>query len=96
MTAIGTARRNVNVATTVAETATPMNYGDSVTHLQGESMNKYTTQSEATRNLAAQQTHSDLHPGHGVIAAPTHDDIAKRAYDIYVKTGRKQGQCKQN
>jgi len=59
-------------------------------------MNKYTTQSEATRILAAQQTHSDLHPGHGVITMPTHADIAKRAYDIYVKNGCKQGQCKQN
>ena len=29
-------------------------------------------------------------------AAPTHHDIAERAYDIYVKNGRKQGQCKQN
>ena len=59
-------------------------------------MNKYTTQSEATRDLSAQQTHGELHPGHGVIIEPTHDEIAKRAYDIYVKTGRKQGQCKQN
>jgi len=59
-------------------------------------MNKYTTQSEATRILAAKQTHSDLHAGQGVITMPTHDDIAKRAYDIYVKNGRKQGQCKQN
>jgi len=59
-------------------------------------MNKYTTRSEATRDLAAQQTHSDLHPGHGVIALPTHEEIAKRAYEIYVKTGRKQGQCTKN
>jgi hypothetical protein len=59
-------------------------------------MNKYTTQSEATRILSAGQTHGDLHPGPGVITLPTHDDIAKRAYDIYVKSGRRQGQCKQN
>jgi hypothetical protein len=54
------------------------------------------TQSKATQELAAQQTHGDLHPGHGVIATPTHAEIARRAYDIYVKNGRKQGQCKQN
>jgi ElaB/YqjD/DUF883 family membrane-anchored ribosome-binding protein len=36
-------------------------------------MNKYTTQSEATRILAAQQTHSDMHPGHGVISLPTRE-----------------------
>jgi hypothetical protein len=59
-------------------------------------MNKYLNQSEATRVLAAQQTHGDMHPGHGVIATPTHDDIARRAYDIYVATGCSQGQCKQN
>jgi len=59
-------------------------------------MNKYTTQSEATRILAAQQTHDDRHPGHGVITMPTHDDIARRAYDIYVKNGCKLGRCKEN
>ena len=59
-------------------------------------MNKYTTQSEAKQILAAKQTHSDPHPGHGVITMPTHDDIAKRAYDIYIKNGRRQGQCQQN
>jgi len=30
------------------------------------------------------------------MAAPTHDAIAGRAYDLYVKGGSKQGQCKQN
>ena len=30
------------------------------------------------------------------VAMPTHDQIEHRAYDIYVKTGYKQGQCKQN
>jgi hypothetical protein len=59
-------------------------------------MDKYTTQSKATQTLAAQQTHGDMRPGHGVIAVPTHDDIAMRAYDIYVKSGRKDGHCKQN
>jgi len=28
--------------------------------------------------------------------APSHDEIARRAYDIYVKNGRPQGQCRQN
>ena len=28
--------------------------------------------------------------------APSHDDIARRAHDIYVKKGRQPGQCKQN
>jgi hypothetical protein len=59
-------------------------------------MSKYMTQTEANQKLAAQQSHSDLHPGQGVKATPTHNDIAKRAYDIYVKSGCKQGHCKQN
>jgi len=34
--------------------------------------------------------------GHTQCGKPTHDQIASRAYDIYVKTGRKQGHCTQN
>jgi hypothetical protein len=37
-----------------------------------------------------------MHPGRGVIVMPAHDVIARRAYYIYVKSGCKQGQCKQN
>lgn len=59
-------------------------------------MSKYTTQSEATRTLAAQQTHDDMHAGPGVITLPTHDDIAKRAFEIYAKSGQKQGRCTKN
>lgn len=59
-------------------------------------MNKFTTQSEAKRSLAAQQTHHDLNPGDGVIKMPTHDDIAKRAYDLYVCSGYKKGRCEMN
>lgn len=33
---------------------------------------------------------------HSVVKGPTHEVIARRAYDIYLQTGRKQGQCKQN
>lgn len=32
----------------------------------------------------------------GEAKCASHEDIAKRAYDIYLKTGRVQGQCKQN
>jgi hypothetical protein len=45
-------------------------------------MNNYGNQSSASQDRAATK--------------PTHDAVALRAYDIYVKTGRKQGQCKQN
>ena len=30
------------------------------------------------------------------ITAPTHDDIAKRAYAIYVQQGQSQGHCEAN
>lgn len=59
-------------------------------------MKPYTAQPEANRKLAAEQTHNELHGGRGVMALPTHEEIAKRAYDIYVKNGRKQGQSSQN
>ena len=59
-------------------------------------MHSHVTQSHATKVLSAQQTHNSQHPGAPVITAPAHGDIADRAYDIYVRDGRKQGQCKQN
>jgi hypothetical protein len=37
-----------------------------------------------------------MHPGRGVLTHLTHDQIADHAYGIYVKTGCKQGCCKQN
>jgi hypothetical protein len=59
-------------------------------------MSKYMNQSKANQKLAAKQTHDDLRPGHGVIAMPTHDEIARRAYDLYVRNGRTMGHCEQN
>jgi hypothetical protein len=49
----------------------------------------------AERQLAHMQS---AHPEAGCCktAAPTHDAISHRAYDIYVKTGSKPGHCKQN
>jgi len=34
--------------------------------------------------------------GFSAVAEPTHDAIARRAYDLYVKAGRTQGQSTQN
>ena len=59
-------------------------------------MQEYMTQSKATQILAAEQTHSDMHAGRGVIDMPTHDQIANRAHEIYVRSGCKHGQCEQN
>jgi hypothetical protein len=46
--------------------------------------------------LEAGETQGDLHAGRRVLTMPTHDDIAVRAYRIYIKNGSKEGQCKQN
>jgi DUF2934 family protein len=53
------------------------------------------TESEVPHMLAAREKHDDLHPGRGVIT-PTHDQIALRAYEIYVKNGRNEGHRNQD
>ena len=59
-------------------------------------MSKYMTQSKATQMSTMQQGHKASHPGPAATAMPTHKDIAKRAYEIYVEKARRQGQSEQN
>jgi len=60
-------------------------------------MHSHLTHSETPRTVVATDPkQNDMHPGRGVITLPTHDAIAHRAYAIYVTSGCKQGQCKQN
>ena len=59
-------------------------------------MSKYMTQSKATQMSAMQQGHKASHPGPAATAMPTHKDIAKRAYEIYVGKACRQGQSEQN
>jgi hypothetical protein len=59
-------------------------------------MNDFMDQSKATRRSATQPTQEARKPAPAVTTVLTHDDIAKRAYDIYVQKGRQPGQCKQN
>lgn len=40
--------------------------------------------------------HTAPYPNPAIAVGPTHDDIARRAYDIYVKGGRKQGHSTKN
>ncbi|NQV86228.1 MAG: DUF2934 domain-containing protein [Woeseiaceae bacterium] len=42
------------------------------------------------------QKRSDNQSGPATLAAVSHDDIARLAYDIFDKNGRQQGQCQQN
>jgi|GEM_PF-3008409 len=42
------------------------------------------------------QTHCDIQHEQATFSMPTHDEIAGRAYKIYIKNGRRQGQCEHN
>ena len=61
-------------------------------------MSKYMTRSKAKQMSDMQQAHKDPHPGQVATATDilTHEEISKRAYEIYVRNGCKEGQCKQN
>ena len=59
-------------------------------------MSKYMTQSKVTQMSAMQQGHKALHSGLAATAMPTHNDIARRAYEIYVERACRQGQSEQN
>jgi len=59
-------------------------------------MHGHRNHSEASLAHAVEQTHSDMHVAGCSTNEPTHDVIAHRAYDIYIRSGSKQGHCKQN
>jgi len=59
-------------------------------------MSKYMTKSKATQMSSMQQAHKAPHPGLDDAPVLTHEVISKRAYEIYVENGCKQGQSEQN
>lgn len=59
-------------------------------------MNQPLTQSKTTQPASHQQTPAATHPGSAATAKPTHAEIASRAYEIYLKKGKHQGQCERN
>ena len=59
-------------------------------------MSKYMTKSKATQMSVMQQAHKTPHPGSVATAILTHEEIAKRAYEIYVENGCRQGQSEHN
>ena len=59
-------------------------------------MSKYMTKSKTTQMSEMQQAHKAPYFGMVSTTMPTHKDIAKRAYEIYVKNGCKEGQSEQN
>jgi hypothetical protein len=59
-------------------------------------MKTFTTESKTTQTYATQQKPGDRHNEQAVPLIPAHDEIAKRAYEIYIKKGRRQGQCERD
>ena len=59
-------------------------------------MSNFTFQPNSARGFTAAPKPATPAAGPATPAAPTHDAIARRAYEIYIKKGRQQGQCKQN
>ena len=55
-------------------------------------MSQSMTQSKASQPSANQQTLVTPHSGSTGTTRPTHAEIAKRAYEIYLKTGRLQAE----
>jgi hypothetical protein len=53
-------------------------------------------QPKATQVPAPQQAHDNPRPKSAQTTNPTTDDIAKRAYEIYLEKGCQQGQCEEN
>ena len=61
-----------------------------------ELMNQPVTQPKATQPSSNQQTLTAPHPGSAGTLRPTHAEIAKRAYEIYLKKGGQEGHCERN
>ncbi len=53
-------------------------------------------QPKADQVSMSQQIHNLPHPRPIAAAAPTHEDIAQRAYEIYLEKGCPQGQSEQD
>ena len=53
-------------------------------------------QPKATQVPVPQQAHNNPRPKSAQTSKPTIDDIAKRAYEIYLEKGCQGGQCEQN
>jgi hypothetical protein len=56
----------------------------------------YITPSQVNWIMAAELEESERHHGRDIMAMPTHAEIARRAYDIYLRNGCTQGQCEAN
>jgi hypothetical protein len=61
-----------------------------------DSVNMASNGPSRTADFTDPQTNAAWQSGSAWPQVPSHEDIARRAFDIYVKKGRLQGQCRQN
>ena len=59
-------------------------------------MSKYMTKSKTTQMSEMQQAHKAPHTGLVATDMLTHEDISRRAYEIYIENGCNEGQSEQN
>ena len=59
-------------------------------------MNSFVIPPKSSYEVSASQKRAVPQSGPAMSPAPSHEDIARRAYEIYVKKGRQQGQCQQD
>jgi hypothetical protein len=59
-------------------------------------MKPFTTESKTTQMYATPQTPGYGRQGQVVPLKPAQDEIAKRAYEIYINKGRRQGQSERD
>ena len=59
-------------------------------------MNTVTNKPKRLQVTDPQQAHDTPRPKSVPTAKPTLEEIAKRAYEIYIEKGCQQGQCEQN
>ena len=59
-------------------------------------MSIFVTPPASMRTATAPQNSAAAPSGSATPPAPCHNDIARRAYEIYVQRGCQQGQCQQN
>ena len=59
-------------------------------------MSKYMTSSKSSQISQMQHVHNAPHSGPDIAVMATHEDIARRAYEIYVDSGCREGQSEQN
>jgi hypothetical protein len=63
---------------------------------KGNFMKTLVDVSRTTQRYEGQQEHGEGHTDHPAVPMYTHEDIARRAYEIYLKRGRRQGQSQQD